>query len=335
VLACTDSICLLKFGTALKPVYGYPVFKHYEGTDCRDTSVWPRAYFTSDPTVNADWTSRRDHAMDLLLGVIIFPDAADAYSFALEAEALLSQTDGDLLLADRVYPAMRAAIDGDVAGYDQSAVCGTASSTGAVPRNCFMVVYNIYDNNDYEINYDHYELYAGACRNSVSFANGLFATEPVLPTALTESFYECVHKAHESAFIAIGLSYVNADLASRWFFMVFMLLVVGGLTCFTGFDPKLGYHDGSTQSSPQSVDPYGPRPAHHAGHKGAVLPGTAVFESGGSAFDDENPMLVSSLRALPARPSAETPVIKGFSSEGRARGASALARRKADSHYNI
>lgn len=333
VFACTDSICLLKFGSALSPIYGYPIFKHYVGTDCKDTSVWPSSYFNSDPTLNADWTSRHDHAMDLLLGVVIFPDVTDAYSFAEEAAAALKEVDGDLIIADRIYPSLKAAIDGDSSGYDPRAVCGLNSTNGA--RDCFLVVYNTYDNNDYEINYDHYELFAGACRNSVSYNNGLFSTDPTVPTELTESVFECVRKAHESAFIAIGLSFVSADLLSRWGFMVLMFFVVAGLSCCTNFDPKLGVHDGIHGGEMQYPPPYRGYPFKGA-HTGTILPGSpggGVQQYAGDTFEDENP-LAANLRSLGSRPAPKTvgsatPMVKGFSSDKRARGASALARRKA------
>lgn len=96
--------------------------------------------------------------IDLLLGVIIFPDVLDAHEFALEAAAILRKDpeNGDLVIPDRVYPSLRAAIDGDAGGFNQTAVCGLNSSK--LPRTCILFVYNTYDTSDYEINFNHFEV---------------------------------------------------------------------------------------------------------------------------------------------------------------------------------
>jgi hypothetical protein len=93
-----------------------------------------------------------------LLGLIIFPEEEDALSFAHEAASFLysDENDGDLVISDRVYESMNAAIQHNGA-FNKSDVCGL--NTSNLPRDCFLIVVNVFDANDYIINYNRLEVH--------------------------------------------------------------------------------------------------------------------------------------------------------------------------------
>ncbi len=66
----------------------------------------------------------------------------------------------------------------------------------------------------------------------------LIKTKGVTLIYFVQNYFECVHRKHEAVFIAIGLSFVNADIFSRWAFCIFMFFLVSFMCCCCNFDPK-------------------------------------------------------------------------------------------------
>ena len=241
----SHSVCFVMYelaGNETTTVYAYPVMKHFVGTNCSDTSVWGPSWYNSDPTSNGDWLYTYDHTIDMLLGLIVFETTNEAIDFATEVWGYLSQPggNGDLVIPDRVYPSMYALYNKDGDNYDVEAVCGIDSSTGTT-RRCFMWLFNLYGPNFY-ITSNNYQLFAGACRNSLYVSQAFQGSGAVTksPEALIQTFFECVLHPYDAAFNAVGLSLGNADLYSRYFFFTVMGALIGFMVYSGRFQTGLG-----------------------------------------------------------------------------------------------
>ena len=234
----SQSVCFYQFELAAGTVYGYPVTRHFENTNCSDASTWGPQWYNSDPTKNGAWTNTYDHTVDVFLGLIVFKNSTEAIDFAKEAWSYLARSDGngDLVIPDRLYPAMQALYENDPDSFEISEVCGINSVTKQV-RDCFLTMFDVYGPN-YYITSNNYQIFAGACRNSL-WVEQAFKGAKKPPSDLVEVYYECVLEPYDSAFNAIGLSLGNADLLSRYFFFVVMIVFVGLMVHYGGFDTHL------------------------------------------------------------------------------------------------
>jgi hypothetical protein len=234
----SKSICFYQFELAAGTVYGYPVVRHFENTNCSDASQWGSSWYASDPTKNGEWTKTYDHTVDVFLGLIIFKNSSEAIDFAKEAWSYLSRPDGngDLVLPDRLFPQMQALYQNDPETFEISEICGKHTVTSQV-RDCFLTMFDVYGPN-YYITSNNYQIFAGACRNSL-WVEQAFKGAKKPPSDLVEVYYECVLEPYDAAFNAVGLSLGNADLISRYFFFVVMTVFVGLMVHYGGFETHL------------------------------------------------------------------------------------------------
>jgi len=255
-----QSVCFLRFRDAdLNFVYAYPVVKHYRGTNCYDDTKWGPTWYNSDPTTNGKWVATEDHTFDIMVGLIVFTSAADAKDFAAEANSLkvADPVKGDLVIPDRVFGSLRSVVDGTYVGlenatnfYNESEVCGFNNKTG-LARDCFLWGFDQYGP-DYYVNPHNYQLFAGACRNSLYNSVTMTGLAQKSPQPLVETYYECTMRPYDSFFNALGLSLGNADVYTKFSFFGFMLLFMYYLWKSRGFDPKLGEFESKEQEEAQS-----------------------------------------------------------------------------------
>lgn len=249
--------CFVQFIKANKIVYAYPVMKQWEGTNCsEDTSRWGLK-------ANGTWTDLYDHTFDLLLGLLVFVNKSDAYDFAREAYQLRADSaeTGDLILANKLYNAMRSIIDNSINSasepfnFSRGYLCGYRPS--GVHRNCFLVTINQYGPG-YEATPTGYPLFAGACRNSVFNSTSFLSLTQKTPEPLVQQYYECTLKPYDSFFAALGLSLGNADVYAKWAFFIWFGLYMFYIRRAQGVDPGM-----------TSWEPCEER-SHHGGNK--VIP---------------------------------------------------------------
>lgn len=249
-----NSTCFLRFSLEDETaVYGYPISKHYLGTNCYNQTEWPSSWYTSDPTKNGNWVDTDDHSINILLGLIVFPDESDAISFGIEAfERRTSIKNGDLDVPDSVFSSMRSIVDlgQGIYRYSQEDVCGIDTTTNQ-NRTCFLIVFNQFGP-DYYVNPHNYQLFAGACRNSLYNSLAIKSLGEVSPAPLIERYYECTLEPYDSFFNALGLSLGNSDIYARWSFFVFMFFFVLFLHKFYNFDPKLGEYKSNLQEAQEA-----------------------------------------------------------------------------------
>ncbi len=102
---------------------------------------------------------------------------------------------------------------------------------------------------DYYMNSHNYQLFAGACRNSLSNSITLASLSKASPEPLVQTYYECTMKPYDSFFNALGLSLGNSDVYAKFAFFGFMLFFVVYLNKTRGFDPKLGEFESPQQET--------------------------------------------------------------------------------------
>jgi hypothetical protein len=236
----TRSACFLqlyagKGASGVGAVYAYPVMKHYENTSC--------ANMTNDYTTtiqpNGTWAKKAQHNIDMLLGLIVFPSIADAKSFAADSiKYRNSSSDGDLVIPERLHAAMAAIIDndGEATGYKQADICGY-NSTGYM-RNCFLMTFNAFGPG-YYINSHNYQLFAGACRNSLYNAVTFKGITRVVPQPLVQTYVQGTLKPWDSFYQALGFASGNADIYTRWAFYLLMGLCVYVLYVRRGYNSEI------------------------------------------------------------------------------------------------
>jgi hypothetical protein len=100
---------------------------------------------------------------------------------------------------------------------------------------------------DFFMNDHNYQIFAGACRNSLFNNITLTAISKSSPEPLTQTYYECVLLPYDSFFNALGLSLGNADVYAKFAFFGFMLIFVIYLNKTRGFDPQLGVFESPVQ----------------------------------------------------------------------------------------
>jgi hypothetical protein len=237
----TLSACFLqlvgKGGVKGQPVYAYPVMKHFNDTDCSSLT----SGYTKTIQPNGTWSKHYDHSIDMLLGLIAFPALADAKSFAAESIRIRTEstTDGDTVIPKRIHASMVAVAnsDGTTTGYNQTAICGRNSTTGT-DRDCFLITFNTFGPG-YYINSHNYQLFAGACRNSVYNSITFAQIAKSVPQPLVQDYVQCTLKPWDSFYQALGLASGNADIYARWAFYVLMATCVYTLYKRRGYDSEM------------------------------------------------------------------------------------------------
>ena len=154
----------------------YPIMKHYSGTNCLDDTIWGSSWYDHISEIlqsSSNWVNDYDHTVDIMLGLVIFPDLQDAIAFAYEVYHIIqSNEDGDLVIANRFYEPMRLMIDVhftiiNASNYPSQINYLKNSGTNI---DCFMIT-------NYRSNFNinaKSQLFAGACRNSI-YQSELFA----------------------------------------------------------------------------------------------------------------------------------------------------------------
>jgi len=258
-----DLQCFVYYPT--NGTFGFPIIKHYgngdDMTDCSDKTAWGPTWYNSDPTSNGDWTNTYDHTFDVLMGLILFNSFDDALSYASDARtALKASYDGDLTIADRVWPNLRAMVDvpfyggGTYNTYNSADVCGINSK--GVERTCMMWTFNVYGQDSYFTNPQNTQLFAGACRNSLYLDSAFKLVATIPPTPLVQTYYSCTLIAYDSFFAALGLSLGNADIYARAFLFLVMSIFISYRLCTKTIDPEIlssGHYESPKQAEAAKV----------------------------------------------------------------------------------
>jgi hypothetical protein len=236
----TRSACFLqlyagKGASGAGAVYAYPVMKHWLNTSC--------ANMTNDYTTtiqpNGTWAKKAEHNIDMLLGLIVFPKVNDAKSFAADSIKYRSgnYSDGDLVIPERLHASMVALINNNgSSGYSQADICGY-NSTGHL-RNCFLMTFNAFGTG-YYINSHNYQLFAGACRNSVYNAVTFKGITRVVPQPLVQEYVQCTLHPWDSFYQALGFASGNADIYTRWAFYLLMAACIYALYVRRGYNSEM------------------------------------------------------------------------------------------------
>jgi hypothetical protein len=236
----TRSACFLqlyagKGASGAGAVYAYPVMKHWLNTSC--------ANMTNDYTTtiqpNGTWAKKAEHNIDMLLGLIVFPKVNDAKSFAADSIKYRSgnYSDGDLVIPERRHASMVALINNNgSSGYSQADICGY-NSTGHL-RNCFLMTFNAFGTG-YYINSHNYQLFAGACRNSVYNAVTFKGITRVVPQPLVQEYVQCTLHPWDSFYQALGFASGNADIYTRWAFYLLMAACIYALYVRRGYNSEM------------------------------------------------------------------------------------------------
>lgn len=106
------------------------------------------------------------------------------------------------------------------------------------PIDCFLIVINQFGKNFY-INSDKYQLFAGACRNSIYYEDAYKKAIQHPPTKLIQEYYSCLPYLYDNIFNSFGLSLGNAEIymIAGWFIFSFLLTYYAWY--MHGFNPRL------------------------------------------------------------------------------------------------
>jgi len=142
---------------------------------------------------------------------------------------LHASPDGDLTLPNRITRGVK--------NENQTEVCGVNSTTN-LPRSCFTWTFDMYGPG-YDVNPHHYQIFAGACRNSLYVSTAFRTIRNRPPVTLVQLYYTCTLSGYDAFFQAYGLSGGNAVLYATVSFTAFMAFLVAGLFFTNQIDPAI------------------------------------------------------------------------------------------------
>ena len=157
------------------------------------------------------------NVIDLLLGLVIFPDNDPSVVLAMQSQVRNAE-----LLNTQAYNASYAtaaivSAEANEILYDE-AWRHAAFDFCRIPSmnnlTCTMIGFNIYDSSSTSITAYNYQLINGSCSNSVSLSNEAWEKlAEFSPTPLTEDYFRCTMFSDAALFNAVGIASGNVATA--------------------------------------------------------------------------------------------------------------------------